>query len=1025
MCKMKTIIPGEFPIQWLLGAVLVWSGACLGAANDPSLIGWWQLNESGGMAAADSSENGNDATLAGRAAFTSGLYGNGVYCDGTEAYVAIPNILPSTCTLAFWFKPDWDGSDSSDYRLFDASAGDKYFFISKGAVHDTMTAAFFGFFFEDTADNDFQNVRITAAGNITAGTWYHVAATWQFGGGAAILYLNGTEISRATGLGAFATLATTPRFGYATGDGGVASTNGAGAVFDDIKLFDRVLTADEIPALMKGAAPELASGPSPWDRAVDVSRDTAMSWEPGVYAAAHDVYLGTSADDVASATRAKPLGVLAEQALDVNTYDPADRFEFGKTYYWRVDEVNATPSDKIYTGEVWSFTVEPHSVTITGVTADADSSYDAELVAQKTVDGSGLDSTDLHSVDDRDMWISALGDFPHWIEYTFDRIYKLDQMWVWNSNQMIESVVGLGAKDVLVQYSTDGASWTDLGDFVFTQASGEVPCSADTRVPFDGAAARYVKLLINSNWGGFLPQCSLSEVRFYAIPMAAREPSPASGATNLHPQVTLSWRTGREAGSHEVYMGTDQAAVADGTVQPATTTQPEYEVPLDLEKAYYWKVVEVNQTQTPATWPSEVWSFSTATYISIDDFESYTNNSPKRVFQTWIDGVGFSPDEFFPQGDSGNGTGSLVGYDPQAGDVMETTYTYAGKQSMPLYYDNSAAPRISETARTLDPATDTTDWTRHGLRALVLWFRGDPANGAAPVYVKINNTKKLYNNGAAVTTMPIWKPFQIDLASVPASDLRNVKSLTIGVGDGSAGGTGLIFVDEIRLYATAPQIATPSDPGTKSLEALYSMEGDVKDSSGKGRHGTANGGPDYVDGPAGYGKALTFDGTNDYVDLPIGNLISTLGGSTFAAQVNFTNTGGSWQRIFDFGTGTTTYMFLTPRQGTNGAMRCALTTGSNTAESGVNGSATLPIGWHHVAVVFDDIAMQIRLYVDGTLVGSGATTLLPKNLGVLTQNWLGRSQWASDGFFNGAIDDFRIYSRPLSEGEVRYLAGDR
>jgi hypothetical protein len=307
----------------------------------------------------------------------------------------------------------------------------------------------------------------------------------------------------------------------------------------------------------------------------------------------------------------------------------------------------------------------------------------------------------------------------------------------------------------------------------------------------------------------------------------------------------------------------------------------------------------------------------------------------------------------------------------------------------------------------------------------VLWFRGDPANGAAPVYVKINNTKKLYNNGAAATTTLIWKCFQVDLASVPASDLKNVKTLTIGVGDGSSGGTGTILIDEIRLYATAPQIVVATDPGTKGLEALYAMEGDVKDSSGKGRNGTANGDPGYVDGPAGYGKALTFDGTNDYVDLPIGNLLSTLGGSTFAARVNFANTGGAWQRILDFGTGTNIYMFLTPRQGTNGAMRCAITTSSNGGESGLNGPATLPTGWHHVAVVFDDVAMRIRLYVDGTLVGSGATTLLPKNLGVTTQNWLGRSQWSGDGFLTGSIDDFRIYSRPLSEGEILYLAGDR
>jgi hypothetical protein len=784
------------------------------------------------------------------------------------------------------------------------------------------------------------------------------------------------------------------------------------------------MSVHQIVIMEDAPPPVLASLPNPEDDEKDVIRDVILRWTPGPFASTHDVYLGTSFDDVTNATRAEPLGLLVSKDQSDTTYNPGP-LAFGKTYYWRVDEVNApSAGGTIYKGDVWSFTVEPYSIAIPDVNATASSSSDATTGPEKTVDGSGLDPDDQHSTTGADMWLSAKGvPFPHWIQYEFDKVYKLDEMWVWNSNQTLESIVGLGAENVAVQYSTNGADWTDLGDFVFAKASGAPSYTANTQIAFGGVPAKYVKLTISSNWGHIFPQAGLSEVRFFYIPVAAREPSPAPGSTNLHPQVALSWRAGREADSHDVYLGTDSNAVADGTILPATTSQAKYEVPLDLEQTYYWKVVEVNQAETPSTWASDVWSFSTATYISVDDFESYTNDSPKRVFQTWIDGGGFSPDESFPSGGSGNGTGSYAGYDPLLGDIMETSYFYGGRQSMPLYYDNSAAPKISEAVRTLDPAKDTTDWTKHGLTTLVLWFRGDPANATSPLYVKINNTKKLYNNGVAATTTEIWKPFQIDLASVPASDLKNVKTITIGVGDGSAGGTGTILIDEIRLYATAPQIAVPTDPGTSNLEVLYSMEGDVKDSSGKGRDGTANGDPGYVDGPAGYGQALAFDGTNDYVDLPIGNLLSTLGGSTFAAWVNFAGTGGVWQRVFDFGTGTTVYMYLTPSQG-SGTMRFAITTNSNGAESGANGPIGLPSGWHHAAVVLADDTMRIRLYMDGTQVASGTTALLPRNMGVTNQNWLGRSQWP-DPYFNGSIDDFRIYSRALSDGEVLYLAGDR
>ena len=77
----------------------------------------------------------------------------------------------------------------------------------------------------------------------------------------------------------------------------------------------------------------------------------------------------------------------------------------------------------------------------------------------------------------------------------------------------------------------------------------------------------------------------------------------------------------------------------------------------------------------------------------------------------------------------------------------------------------------------------------------------------------------------------------------------------------------------------------PADPGTNGLAALYAMEGNVQDTSGKGNNGTASGDPVYVQGPAGYGKALSFDGLNDYVDLPIGTLVSSLTDVTIATQV--------------------------------------------------------------------------------------------------------------------------------------------
>jgi hypothetical protein len=471
--------------------------------------------------------------------------------------------------------------------------------------------------------------------------------------------------------------------------------------------------------------PTQARSPSPANGTSDVPRDVVLSWTPASSAAAHDVYFGTSEADVTAATLADPLGVLVGAGQDANTFDPAGLLEYGRTYYWRVDEVNATDSS-VSTGNVWNFTVEPYAYPLTGITATA-SSVNADTTGpEKTIDGSGLDADDLHGTTDATMWISnGAAPKPAWIQYEFDRVYKLDRMLVWNANQLIEAFAGLGAKDVTVEYSTDGSTWTTLaGVSEFAKAPGAPGYAANTTVDFGGAAAQFVKLTINSNWGGLLPQFGLSEVRFYSVPIRAREPQPTSGQTDLNPNgVVLSWRAGREAVSHQVYLSTDSNAVAEGTALPTTGSTSRYTADaLDFGSTYYWRVDEVNEAASPSAWAGDVWSFSTAGSQVIDDFESYTNDSPDRVFQTWIDGLGFSADEFFPSGNPGNGTGAIVGNDPQLGNIMETANA-RGRQAMPMMYDNISF-KASEAQRTWPTAQN---WATNGADTLSLYFRGIPA----------------------------------------------------------------------------------------------------------------------------------------------------------------------------------------------------------------------------------------------------------------------------------------------------------
>jgi hypothetical protein len=459
-------------------------------------------------------------------------------------------------------------------------------------------------------------------------------------------------------------------------------------------------------------APQIraAVAPEPGPDATDVYRDVVLSWTPGKFAAAHDVYLGTDADAVKAASRANPSGVLVSQAQDANIYDPPDPLEFGQTYYWRVDEVNAPPSATISQGSVWSFTVEPLAYPITGIVATA-SSAQGGMGPEKTIDGSGLDADGRHSIQSTDMWLSDIaGPQPTWIQYEFDAVYKLYEMWVWNSNQAVENVFGVGIKDVTIEISTDGSNWTTLsGTSRFTRAPGLASYTHDTAVSFSGAAARYVRITAGSNWGGLVPQYSLSEVRFFYIPAAAREPQPASGVTNVAVTAALGWRPGREAVSHQVYLGADQQAVATGAVSAVTASQntcrPDS---LEFGRTYYWKVDEVNDAATPSVWAGAIWSFTTQEYAVVEDFESY-NDDDRCIFDTWIDGY------------ADQSSGSTVGH--LEAPFAEQTIVHSGRQSMPLEYNNVNTPFYSEAQRTFDMPQD---WTVHGADTLSLYFRGNP-----------------------------------------------------------------------------------------------------------------------------------------------------------------------------------------------------------------------------------------------------------------------------------------------------------
>jgi Concanavalin A-like lectin/glucanases superfamily/F5/8 type C domain len=172
--------------------------------------------------------------------------------------------------------------------------------------------------------------------------------------------------------------------------------------------------------------------------------------------------------------------------------------------------------------------------------------------------------------------------------------------------------------------------------------------------------------------------------------------------------------------------------------------------------------------------------------------------------------------------------------------------------------------------------------------------------------------------------------------------------------------------------------------------------------------------------PGKIGNAISLCGTNEYVSLPAG-VVSGLHDFTVSAWVN-PRADTAWSRVFDFGTGTGTYMFLTVSAG-GGPVRFAITTGGGGAEQQVTAPAgQLPLNtWTHLAVTLSGTTGT--LYINGSPVAANANlTLTPSSLGNTTDNWIGRSQFG-DPSLNANVDDFNIYSRALPATDIATLAG--
>lgn len=193
--------------------------------------------------------------------------------------------------------------------------------------------------------------------------------------------------------------------------------------------------------------------------------------------------------------------------------------------------------------------------------------------------------------------------------------------------------------------------------------------------------------------------------------------------------------------------------------------------------------------------------------------------------------------------------------------------------------------------------------------------------------------------------------------------------------------------------------------------ALYTFNTDAREQMGFYDGSLQNGASIVTDDVM--GSVLELDSATDqYVELhqAVANC------SSVATWVKW-NGGGDWQRIFDFGTDTDDYMFLTP-QAYDGNMRFGIKAGGG--EQTIEAPFMLPTNtWCHVAVTLD--GEEGIIYLNGEPVASNPITVRPWEM-LARSNYVGRSHFDADPYFDGRIASFRVFAHALSPEEVQEIA---
>jgi hypothetical protein len=338
---------------------------------DPSLVGWWKLDEGMGQVAVDWSGQGNHGMLQGDPQWAPGQVGGALEFDGDGDFVdcgknSIFNIETNISVMS-WIKVQ---ELTKSWQAI-VTQGDNSWRLHRSGSTDNIAWGTSGL---DPTD-------ITGSINVNDGQWHHVAGVYD--GSQKILYVDGNLDASANATGSI----DSSTYRVHIGENAQSTGRHWAGLIDDVRIYTRALAAEEIKEAMRGEL-ELAWNPSPGNGSIPyIAEATPLTWSPGDFAAEHDVYFGTDRGAVDDADASDTTGIYRGRQGGTS-YTPPEGVEWGGgPYYWRIDEVNTDAT--ISKGRIWTFMVLDF-LLVEDFESYTDDDVAGEAIWQHWIDGFGI-----------------------------------------------------------------------------------------------------------------------------------------------------------------------------------------------------------------------------------------------------------------------------------------------------------------------------------------------------------------------------------------------------------------------------------------------------------------------------------------------------------------------------------------------------------------------------------------------------------------------------------------------------------